>query len=176
MKPIHKISAAIAAILAFFAISYVATKHSPQPVPDNGPLVNTPMASKTSCTSQNGLPDPVCTPGLVRTTDLAVICHQGTKQFRPPVSYTNNLKIQQIAAYGYSDTNPSDYEEDHLIPLEAGGDGYDPKNLWPEPLTGPNNAHQKDLIENLIHKRICDGTITAQEGQKEISTNWELIH
>jgi hypothetical protein len=39
---------------------------------------------------------------------------------RPPTTYTNKLKAQQIAEYGYSDTSLSDYEEDHLIPLELG--------------------------------------------------------
>ena len=34
----------------------------------------------------------------------------------------------------YADTNPiSDYEEDHLIPLELGGSPTSPLNLWPEP-------------------------------------------
>jgi len=113
----------------------------------------------------------VCTPGVVRTTDKNIICNQGTKQFRPSTRYTNQLKIQQIKEYGYADTKPSNYEEDHLISLELGGDGFDPKNLWPEPHTGLHSSFDKDKIENLLHKRICDGTITPQEAQKEI-LNW----
>jgi hypothetical protein len=50
------------------------------------------------------------------------ICVSGwTATVRPPTSYTNALKAQQIGESGYSDTDPSDYEEDHLIPLELGG-------------------------------------------------------
>jgi hypothetical protein len=83
------------------------------------------------CTSVGGLPDPSCTPGVIRTTDLNIICHTSTKAYRPPVSYTNALKRQQIGEYGWTDKNMADYEEDHLISLELGGDGKDPKNLWP---------------------------------------------
>jgi hypothetical protein len=126
------------------------------------------------CHSANGLPDPVCTPGVVRTTDKKIICNQGTGQFRPPSSYTNRLKIQQIKEYGYADINPADFEEDHLISLELGGDGYDPKNLWPEAHFGLHNSFEKGKIENLLHKRICDGTITPQEAQKEI-LNWTNV-
>ncbi len=126
------------------------------------------------CTTTNGLPDPVCTPGAVRTTDLNSICHGGsTKQFRPPVSYTEPLKKQGIVEYGYTDTNLADYEEDHLISLELGGDGFDPKNLWPEPHLGAFNSFQKDQVENWLHKQICSGAIPVVEAQHGIATNWE---
>lgn len=174
MKTHHKILASLVAAAAAIGIG-LSARHIHPKTPNNSPSVPIQTTAKSSCTSQNGLPDPVCTPGVVRTTDVNVICNQGTKQFRPPVSYTNNLKIQQIQQYGYTDTSLSSYEEDHLIPLEVGGDGYDPKNLWPEPYNIPNGAYQKDQVENLLHKRICDGTVTPQEAQKEISTNWEQV-
>src|ERR1035437_2160395 len=75
------------------------------------------------CHIREILPDPSCTPGAIDqkvTQDniKQTICVKGyTKTVRPPVSYTNKLKIQQIAAYGYLDKNPRDYEEDHLISL-----------------------------------------------------------
>ena len=87
-----------------------------------------PPASKTTnCHENNGLPDMTCTPGAVdsRVTQVNIkstICVSGyTSTVRPSTTYTNNLKRQQIIAYGYSDTNLSDYEEDHFIPLEIGG-------------------------------------------------------
>jgi hypothetical protein len=126
-----------------------------------------------SCHSVDGLPDPACTPGAVRTTDANNICHGGsTKQFRPPTSYTNALKIAQIKEYGYSNTKPGDYEEDHLISLELGGDGKDPKNLWPEPHLGTNNSFEKDKVENWLHKQICSGVMTPQDAQTGIATDW----
>jgi len=50
-------------------------------------------------------------------------------------------------ARGY-DRTMRDYEEDHLVPLEVGGNPHDPRNLWPEPLHGPWNARMKDRLEN----------------------------
>ncbi len=130
-----------------------------------------------TCHTRGLLPDPVCTPGSINPNVTqanihSTICVSGyTATIRPPVSYTAPLKLKQMAQYGVSGS-ASNFEEDHLIPLEAGGNPTDPKNLWPESAPG---YHQKDAIENLIHKRICDGTITLLEGQRELSTDWTLI-
>jgi len=69
------------------------------------------------------------------------------------------------------DKNPRDYEEDHLISLELGGSPSDPKNLWPEPGRSPN---PKDLIENLCHRKICNGEISLDKAQQEIAANWQI--
>ena len=74
------------------------------------------------------LPDPALTPGAVnpavaQDTIASTICARGwTRTIRPSQSYTQALKRQGIAAYGYADKDPRDYQEDHLIPLELGGD------------------------------------------------------
>lgn len=162
---------------------------SPSPLATNTPIVTTQpfvtaTPSKTNvnvesssslCHSINGLPDSVCTPGIAnpnvtQSNIQSTICVSGyTTSIRPSTSYTNNLKTEQIKEYGYSDTNLSDYEEDHLIPLEVGGDPTNPKNLWPEYGKIPN---PKDSIENLCHSRVCSGQITLAEAQREIATNW----
>jgi hypothetical protein len=127
------------------------------------------------CRIRGVLPDPSCTPGAIDekvTQDniYQTICVKGyTKTVRPPVSYTNGLKIQQITDYGYIDKNPKDYEEDHLISLELGGAPADPNNLWPEPGASPN---PKDEIENLCNERVCNGEITLSQAQSEIAINW----
>lgn len=132
--------------------------------------------SQGSCHEQSGLPDPTCTPGslnpsVTQATIYSTICVKGyTKSIRPPLSYTENLKRQQIAAYGYTDTRLHDYEEDHLIPLELGGNPSDPKNLWPEPGASPN---AKDSIENICNEKVCSGQLTLLQAQKEIATNWQ---
>jgi hypothetical protein len=131
------------------------------------------LAPQRICHSENGLPDSKCTPGAVRTTDADNICHGGsTKQFRPPSSFTDALKRQQLTAYGYADTNPSDYEEDHLIPLEIGGSGSDPRNLWPELRAGKDNSLDKDRVENWLHRQICSGAMTPEKAQRRISADW----
>jgi hypothetical protein len=91
---------------------------------------------------------------------------------KPSSSYTTKLKREQIVEYGYEDTNLADYEEDHLISLEIGGDGSNPKNLWPEPHTGKYNSFVKDKIENWLHKQVCSGAMTPEEAQHGIATDW----
>src|SRR5436309_7293832 len=79
----------------------------------------------------SGLPDPERTPGIPNpevTQDNIhqTICVSGwTKTIRPPTKYTNELKLKQIEEYGYTDKNPANYEEDHLISLQHGGHPID---------------------------------------------------
>lgn len=124
------------------------------------------------------LPVPSLTPGA---TDPAVtqaniqstICVKGyTRRIRPPASYTNRLKKRQIREYDYADINPRHYEEDHLIPLEIGGNPRDPRNLWPEPRRSVWNAKEKDRLENLLHREVCDGEIPLRTAQSEIAHDW----
>jgi len=115
--------------------------------------------------------DPVRTPGVVNPdvrpeTIAETICKSGwTRTIRPPVSYTNALKVRQMREYGVGG-NPSDYQEDHLISLEMGGHPTDPRNLWPEPYP---RASEVDRIENEINDEICSGKITLAEGQQRES-------
>jgi hypothetical protein len=85
------------------------------------------------------------------------------------VEYTNDLKVEQMRAYG--DTgSPSDYQEDHLISLELGGDPTDPRNLWPEPYP---RAADVDRVENDLNAKVCSGKLSLREGQEQES---ELKH
>src|SRR6266571_1633118 len=161
----------ILAIVAFFGFQFIKPSLAPSTSPS--PVISSNPSSP--CHIRGALPDPSCTPGVI---DPAVtqdnlqdtICVPGyTKTVRPSVTFTNSLKVQQITEYGYIDTNLHDYEEDHLISLELGGAPSDPKNLWPEPGGSPN---PKDKIENLCHKKVCDGEIPLADAQHDIATNW----
>ena len=126
-----------------------------------------------ACKSVGGLPDPVCNPGAIRTTDLQSICHGGsTKQFRPTSEYTTALKKIQMVWYGMTGLLTKDVEEDHLISLELGGHPTSPLNLWPEPWKGDYNAHIKDFVENRTHKLVCAGKMDIVEAQDRIASDW----
>lgn len=126
------------------------------------------------------LPDPSCQPGatnpdVTQSTIGTTICVPGwTRTVRPPASYTNRLKIQQIGEYGYGDTRTADYEEDHLIPLELGGAPRDPKNLWPEPRfeTGGSTAADKDTVENALKKKVCADAMTLAAARTIMAIDW----
>jgi hypothetical protein len=112
----------------------------------------------------------VLNPDVTQATIGTTICTHGwTKSIRPPVSYTNHLKLEQMRQYGL-DGEPSDYQEDHLVSLELGGHPTDPRNLWPEPR---ERAEEVDSTENELNDRICDGTLSLADAQRRIS---ELKH
>jgi hypothetical protein len=120
-----------------------------------------------------------CTPGVLnpsvtQATIGKTICVAGyTGKIRPPTSYTNALKAEQMAEYGLSGP-ASDYEEDHFIPLELGGHPTDPKNLWPQPRVIIAGASAKDGLENRLKRSVCVGTMTLADAQVCISVDWTV--
>jgi hypothetical protein len=113
------------------------------------------------------LASPTLTPGslnpdVTQATIDQTICVKGwTATVRPPVSYTDQLKTQQMPEYGESGPT-SGYQEDHLISLELGGNPTDPHNLWPEPYP---RAADVDKIENELNAKVCSGELTLAEAQ-----------
>src|SRR5207248_505039 len=99
-------------------------------------------------------PDPNRTPGTtnpdITQSNIAItICNPewSTKSIRPPVSYTNKLKKLQMQQWDLPGAT-TEYEEDHFISLELGGNSADPRNLWPEPYYPEPGAKQKNVVEN----------------------------
>lgn len=131
-------------------------------------------------------PDPARTPGAVNSEIMQenirdTICNPrwSTRSIRPEASYTNRLKNEQIGEYGYPDSRMRDYEEDHFIPLELGGNPTDPKNLWPEPFEtsiADGGAHSKDKVENYLHAEVCSGSLTLDQAQHEITADWYRVY
>jgi hypothetical protein len=157
---------------------YPTVKHGTLPringIPTNSLSGTTAPEQPASCHMIGQLPDTVCTPGVknVNVTQATInqtICVSGyTKTIRPPASYTDTLKSQQMQQYGFTDSIHM-HEEDHLISLELGGSPTDPKNLWPEPHASPN---PKDKIENFLHAAVCAGRVSLADAQSRITTNW----
>ena len=164
--------------------------------------VRTPGAANPQVTRRN-IGETICNP------------RWSTKLIRPPAEYTSRLKREQLREYGdtvpqtrseiinpntgkvdttrcvpHSD-NMACYEEDHLIPLEDGGDPTDPRNLWPEPYNTRvggtiMGARQKDVVEAFVHDEICSGipgskknsyipattSVTLRRGQEIAAGDW----
>lgn len=183
----------ISTLIVLFVIGfylYTTLSKSNNPAPSVSPTPSTAISSIQSSGPCHAiqvnakdpeafLPDSNCTPGvvnpLVTQANLSqTVCKSGyTTTIRPPQSYTAPLKLKQIQEYGYSDTNPHDFEEDHFISLELGGSPKDPKNLWPEP---GRSYNEKDKVENYLHKQLCSGQITLIQAQSAIKTNWYKVY
>jgi len=114
------------------------------------------------------LADAVRTPGVLNPDVTqanigSTICRQGwTRTIRPPTDYTNDLKRKQMRQYGETGSL-SDYQEDHLISLELGGNPTDPRNLWPEPYP---RAAEVDKTENELNAEVCSRQLTLAEAQQ----------
>ena len=136
------------------------------------------VAFLTASAFAGDLPDPRLTPGSINpdVTQENIqqsVCVKGyTKTIRPPASYTNRVKKSQIRQYGYADTNPKDYEEDHLIALSIGGNPTDPATLWPQSRFSEWGADKKDQLEFILYKKVCAGEVSLRDAQRAMATDW----
>ena len=62
------------------------------------------------------------------------------------------------------------------MPLSIGGAPRDPRNLWPEPRNGPNNAEQKDQLETWAARMACAGRIPLGRLQHEMASDWTALY
>ena len=159
----------IVVIIGVGIILYSQTGYNPTQTGNSLPTTT------ATCQAVNGiLPDPNCTPGaadpsVTQDNIDSTICVSGyTKTVRPPVSVTEPQKLESMKAYGFDDS-PSNYEFDHLIPLEVGGAPDDMRNLWPEPHP---SSFDKDRFENYLHEQVCSGAMDLRTAQNEIASNW----
>ncbi len=124
------------------------------------------------------LPNPQITPGAIDPAITSqnlqsTVCVKGyTATVRPDKRVTNRLKRQQIRQYRYDDTDPRQYEQDHLIPLSIGGNPSDPRNMWPQPREGAWGADEKNDLEFIAYRLVGSGQLNLQEAQRRIAANW----
>jgi hypothetical protein len=124
--------------------------------------------------SQNALPDPDCTPGAIfpdATKDQICVPGYSSAVRNVPDSEKN----QVYAEYGIQSHKAGEYEVDHLISLELGGSN-DIANLWPEPAEPRPGFHEKDQVENYLHKQVCDGVLSLADAQVQIANDWMTVY
>jgi hypothetical protein len=129
------------------------------------PLVSPAFADSTI------VPDPVLTPGQVRTTNIGEVCSTDTRSLR---HWSRERDDRILAEYGLSPGPHPQYEIDHLIPLCLGGADSD-ANLWPEPRRGVEatwSAERKDELEARMCSLVCSEALDVVEAQRAISEDW----
>lgn len=115
------------------------------------------------------LPDPEATPGATLAVTIQHLCTPGYAKTVRHV--TGEEKRHIYALYGAKVQPKVCCEVDHLIPLELGGSN-DLTNLWPQPYTPKPGAHEKDKLEDALHKEVCAGKMKLQKAQQIISKDW----
>ena len=166
-------------LIIFVTVGYLYTlKHSPAPTSSTpSETTSAPIGQRsksTGCLVQGALQDSACTPGaIIPTATKEQICVPGySKTVR---NVTSAEKTQVYSEYGIASHSTGEYEVDHLVSLELGGSN-DISNLWPEAADPVPGFHQKDSLENSLHSEVCNGTITLQQAQQEIATNWLSVY
>jgi hypothetical protein len=109
------------------------------------------------------------TPGVTRPLSRTAVCSTRWGLDRRHV--TEAMRRQVFAAYGIPYSQHRLYELDHNVPRELGG-ADDVANLWPQKLAGPYNAHQKDRLENALHRAVCAGQLSLHDAQESIRVDW----
>lgn len=103
------------------------------------------------------------------------ICVSGyTAKVRPRSSFTSPLKRELLKRHHLRGTT-SDYELDHVIPLQLGGCPDCPTNLWMERWASPG-AHEKDRVENHLHQEVCTEHMSLADAQRLIKQDWYAVY
>ena len=195
----------VAASSACSAAVSTSPATTPVPTPITS-LFPDPAASSTttSPTTARGLsallPDVAYTPGatnpaVTQATIAETVCVAGwTATVRPPVSYTDRIKVLEdggggtvsyagvaypVHGFRLADTDVRHFELDHLVALELGGTPTDPRNLWLQPYEAPKGpapagagSQTKDKVENAARAAVCAGRIPLVEAQQMMVANW----
>lgn len=118
----------------------------------------------------DGLPvNPDVTPENIAAT----ICVPGySKSIRPYVSTMQAIKREFLTAIGEPWERRNRYQLDHLIPICAGGDVIDRRNLVLQPI---EEAKQKDGVEACVCQMICVGAMPLREAQERMWRDWRAL-
>lgn len=156
----------VLALLGLYAVALLFDSH---------PKTITLEHNKVSKVEENTfLPNPTMTPGgrFPRVTKDQICTVGYTKTVR---DVTESKKKAVFNMY-HTDRTKDEYEVDHLISLQLGGNN-DLGNLWPQSYTTqPWNARVKDKLENKLNDEICKGRLSMKEAQQRISTDWILTY
>ena len=138
---------------------------------------STPIGVRTKssgCMANGALQDVACTPGaIIPTATKEQICVPGYSKTVRNVPASEKSEV--YAEYGIANHISGQYEVDHLVSLELGGSN-DISNLWPESADPIPGFHQKDGLEDSLHAQVCNGSISLQQAQQQIATNWLSLY
>ncbi len=148
---------------------------TPTPSATPSPTVSPTPASALVITAAGAIkPDSALTPGQTFAgVTAAQVCVSGYSASVRDVP--DSVRRAVFAAYGIDYAQHAQYELDHLISLELGGDNAG-ANLWPEPLNGSGGAKVKDKIEDKLHSLVCSGQLSLSTAQQAIARDWSAAY
>ena len=158
----------IAAIIIFILLLLIKLYIGPSEI-TLGPRTKT-----SGCQVFRALQDRACTPGaIIKGVTKEQICTPGySKEVR---DVSEEEKEEVFKEYNVKHHKPGQYEVDHLVSLELGGSNGI-ANLWPESAEPHPGYHEKDRVENYLHRQVCDGNINLEEAQRLIANDWLSVY
>lgn len=140
------------------------------------------------------LPDRKLSPGATQPgygiRDICPHVNPALEAMRPSTAE----KARVYRTYGIFSHPAGKYEIDHIIPIEllgeAGIDLSDPTlNLYPELNDTPDPVmirkyhltpsfihNSKDILEDVLHQKVCAGTVPLATAQQAIATDWRAAY
>ena len=171
--------AALAAIVLLVVVIVVVALVLAGSRQGNGPQSGQPSASPSASAVAGHVgpadiyPDPKLTPGdVIAGVTAQQVCTPGYATGVRSVSTSEKRQVYQ--RYGEKDV-PGAAEVDHFISLELGGSNA-VTNLWPERYSPAPGAHEKDKVEDYLHSQVCSGTMTLQQAQNAIRSDWYAVY
>ncbi len=142
----------------------------PSPTPDIEKKENYIFEATTSAVTIQR--NPTLTPGdVIQNLPLDLLCMEGYTTTVRNVSKTTKKNVFELYNISYP-PKENTYVIDHLIPLELGGSNSI-KNLWPQSIEeSSTSAKMKDKLENMLHTKVCEGSISLYEAQSIFSHDW----
>ncbi|MER3446912.1 MAG: HNH endonuclease [Candidatus Dadabacteria bacterium] len=133
-----------------------------------------PRTRTFECRVFGALQDRACTPGaIIKGVTREQICTPGySKEVR---DVSDKEKEEVFREYGIKHHRPGQYEVDHLVSLELGGSNGI-ANLWPESAEPRPGYHEKDRLEDYLHRQVCNGNISLEEAQRLIANDWLSVY
>lgn len=163
----------LAIFIGYFVLKNDADTPSQQPITVQ-PVTSPPKQAINPSNNPNLYPNPTLTPGDTLPATAKEICVPGYAGQTRNVSQLE--KKQVYKEYNLTYPQPAgSIEVDHLISLQLGGSN-DIKNLWPEKADPRPGFHEKDAVENYLHKQLCDGKMTLEQVQTDIRTDWYKVY
>ena len=160
--------------IGYFMSKNNSNKTSPQQPNQPKPANTGPKKATNPSNNPNLYPDPKLTPGDTLPSTTKEICVPGYAGQTRNVSAATKKQVYQEYNLAYPQPAGS-IEVDHLISLQLGGSN-DIKNLWPEKADPKPGFHEKDAVENYLHKQLCDGKMTLEQVQTDIRTDWYKVY
>ena len=123
-------------------------------------IVITATLAATGRSQERLVPNPKLTPGRVARTE------------KERAGITLKLEQKVFARYRLPWERRIQFKIDRLIPTELGGaDTLD--NLWPQSVRArPYGTDRKELLTEVLLKKIRDGKLTIEQAQEAISRDW----